>query len=214
MNLIPTSLQEWAWIAAIAAPSGLLYAIATGIPRRIWRYLSAPVKAHFAGVRQMVSDVSAMKSELAVVKGEVTAIKTRVDAELGPNGGSSMRDAVSRIAAWQAAILDQQPKPMFSTDTNGRFIEVNRPFEVLTGYASVDLYGMGWVNVIHQDDQEMFMTFWLHALKDQRIARRALRLETSDGRIVPVSIEAKPMRPYPKAASLGLFGTVDVESAA
>ncbi len=181
------TLQEWAWLAAIVAPSGIVYALVRPALLRLWRWATAPIVDHFRGVHRMVATVDRME-------GEVTQIKRRVEAELGPNGGGSMKDQVTVIAARQAAIFDSMARPAFQADATGRFVSVNRAFEMLTGYPARDLLGMGWVNLIHQDHVEAFMVAWNHTIRDGRMLRRECVLVKASGDELSVCVDAVPVK--------------------
>lgn len=183
---MPT-LQEWTWVAAIVAPSGALYWLARPVAVAAWRRLVRPVGAFIVGLNRTIATVERME-------GEVTQIKRRVEAELGPNGGGSMKDQVTVIAARQAAIFDSMARPAFQADATGRFVSVNRAFETMTGYPSRDLLGMGWVNLIHQEQVEAFMLAWDHTIRDGRILRRECVLVKASGDEVMVCVDAVPVK--------------------
>lgn len=183
---MPT-LQEWAWIAAIVAPSGALYWLARPVALTAWRVVAAPVRVFITGLHRTIATVER-------IEGEVTQIKRRVEAELGPNGGGSMKDQVTVIAARQAAIFDSMSRPAFQADATGRFVSVNRAFEMMTGFPSRDLMGMGWVNLIHQDQVEGFMLAWEHTIRDGRQLRREVVIVKATGDELMVCIDAVPVR--------------------
>lgn len=184
---LPTT-DELQWLGAILG--GIVAAFKTARPlarmsARAWR--SNPIRRHFAGVSQMVADVGAMR-------GEISEIRRRVEGELGPNGGGSMKDQVTVIAARQAAIFDSMSRPAFQADAAGKFVSVNRAFEAMTGYPARDLLEMGWVNLIHQDEVEEFMIAWHHAIEDGRILRRACAIVTASDVQLAVCVDAIPVK--------------------
>ena len=181
------TLKEWQLVLAVVAPGGALYWLARPVARHAWRLVATPVRTHYTGVQRMIAVVDRME-------GEVTQIKARVEAELGRNGGESMKDQVTAIVARQAAIFDSMSRPAFQADAAGRFISVNRAFEMMTGYPSRDLLGMGWVNLIHQAEVEDFMVAWDHTIADGRILRRNCVLVTAAGESVFVCVDAVPVK--------------------
>lgn len=187
---MPT-LQQLQWFGAIVAILVATYPVVRWLTRPVlvqaWRFVAVPVRAHFAGINRMVASVERME-------GEVTQIKRRVEAELGPNGGGSMKDQVTVIAARQAAIFDGMSRPAFQADASGRFVSVNRAFETLTGYPARDLLGKGWVNLIHQDQVEAFMLAWDHTIRDGRILRRDCVLVKASGDELMVCVDAVPVK--------------------
>lgn len=191
------TLQELQWIGAAVGIGVGAYTLLKPIVPSLWRLLGAhtwrPIVAHFGGIHQMIQTVAHMDGEISELRHETTAIKTRVEAELGPNGGSSLKDQVTMIAARQAAIFDGQARAAFQADRAGRFTSVNRAFEQLVGYPQRDLLGMRWVNLLHQDDAEAFMVVWQHAISDGRILRRTCRIVTASDVTLSVSIDAVPI---------------------
>lgn len=170
-------------VTEIAAAVGVVYAAARPLALRAWK----PIASHFDGVHRMVRGFDTMQ-------GEITSIKTRVDSELGPNGGSSLKDQVTTIAARQAAIFDGMQRPAFQADAEGKFLTVNRAFENLTGYPARDLVGMGWVNLLHQDQVEAFMVAWRHAISDGRILRRECLMVKANDEEISVCVDAVPVK--------------------
>lgn len=181
------TVESWWLAAAVVFPGGALYWLTRPLAVKAWRLVSTPVRLHFLGVQRMVKAVDRME-------GEIQQIRRRVEGELGPNGGGSMKDQVTVIAARQAAIFDSMARPAFQADAAGRFVSVNRAFEVMTGYPSRDLLGMGWVNLIHQDQVETFMVAWEHTIRDGRILRRECVLVKANGDELMVCVDAVPVK--------------------
>lgn len=195
------SLQEMQWYVAAVA----LATAAWKLLPWLWRSRLGwtPVATFFRSAQRLFDEVAQMKVE-------ISAIRRRVDAELGPNGGGSLKDQVTLIAARQTAIFDGMARPAFEANASGNFISVNRAFELLTGYRTPELLDMGWVNVVHQDDVERFMIAWQHAIRDRRILRWSCRLVTADDKTIEVCIDAMPMRASsPSSGVLGWYGTLE-----
>jgi PAS domain S-box-containing protein len=196
---MPTTLQEWAWLGAIVGAVITLVVFLRPLALRLWMRVTSSTRAFFYRIE------SAM---------------LRVESELGPNGGGSMRDRITSIdrrtretAAIQRAMFAAWDKPVFQTDPLGNFTTVNREVEQLTGYAERDLFGMGWVNVIHPEDSDEFMRSWRYAIHDRRIFRRTCRLLTERGQVVTVCVDMKPMRDNVDGV-LGWVGSMEREDAA
>ena len=184
------SLLELQWIGAALASVVALISISKAAPAviaGIRRWTWGPVVDHFRGVHAMIGDVGLMR-------GEISSIKQRVDAELGHNGGSSLKDQVTKISARQAAIFDSMQRPAFQASADGTFVTVNRAFETLTGYPARDLFGMGWVNLLHQGDADAFMVAWHHAIDDGRIMRRECRMVKANGEEITVCADTIPVK--------------------
>lgn len=187
-------VESWWLPAAVVLPGGALYWAARPLALRAWALAAKPVREHFLGVRRMMAAVDRME-------GEIQQIKRRVDAELGPNGGGSMKDQVAGmkdqvavIASRQIAVFEAGERPAFQADASGRFKSVNRAFEKLSGYPARDVLGKGWINLIHQDDVEAFMAAWEHAIRDGRILRRECVMVTAAGDSITICIDAIPVK--------------------
>jgi len=185
-------------VTKIAASVAAVYPIARWVSVRAWR----PVASHFNGVHRMVAGFDTMQ-------GEISAIKSRIDAELGTNGGGSIKDQVTLIAARQEAIFDAQNRPSFQADAHGNFSSVNRAFERRTGFPARDLLGKGWVSLLHPDDVEDFMEVWAHMVKDGRRLRRSCRIVTADGTTVAISVNATPVKRKGTAVAIEWQGDFD-----
>lgn len=186
---LPT-LQEIQWFTAIGAACGAAYPLARWLTRKGW----IPVRAFFVGLHRVIAGFDTMQ-------GEVSQIRRRVESELGPNGGGSLKDQVTHIAerqaifdARQAAIFDGMKRPAFTTDANGNFISVNRAFETMTGYPARHLLGKGWVNLLHQDEVEDFMVAWEHTIRDGRMLRRSCRIVTAADIELDICVDAVPVK--------------------
>jgi len=146
-----------------------------------------------------------------------------VEKELG-NGGKSMKDKVSRIDrmtarvdARQIALMAALPEPMFWTDDKGGFEMVNRSLEDLSGFSRAHLMGMEWVSAIHPADRVRVVKEWLSpddgAVKHQRQWVSNFRLQTPNGRVEYVRVEAHPIRvSFGDEALVGWHGVVSTES--
>lgn len=130
----------------------------------------------------------------------------QINAELGTNGGKSIKDRVGRmdklmalVDARQVALMVALPEPMFWTDIDGDFTLVNRSLEDLTGFSRAHLMDSEWVNVIHPDDRIRIIKEWLGvedgAVKQLRAWLTTCRLvEPKTGVVTMVRIEAHPIR--------------------
>lgn len=182
--MLPT-LQELQWYVAAVA----LATAAWKVLPILWRtrFGWTPVAAHFCSIQRMASKVDRME-------GEIAAIRQRVDGELGTNGGGSLKDQVTLIAAHQSALFDAQIRASFQADVKGNFISVNRAFERRTGFPARDLLGMGWANLLHPADFKAFMEAWEVAVEEGFALRRSCRIVTADNVIVTISVDAAPVK--------------------
>jgi PAS domain S-box-containing protein len=106
-----------------------------------------------------------------------------IRAELHPNGGSSLRDAVNRI---DRRTKDMEPSirrlnishevltevvdvPFFRSDANGNTTYCSNSLCRLAGMSSSKEYmGMNWLTYVHEDDLEHAREGWLSAIKEKR----------------------------------------------
>lgn len=147
----------------------------------------------------------------------------RMNKELGPNGGASIKDQVNRIDrltarvdARQVALMASLPEPMFWTDANGEFEMANRAMEDLTGFSRAHLMGMEWVSAVHPLDQTRVSKEWIGpddgAVKQKRAWITNCRILTQSGKILQVHIEAHPVREsFGDHLLVGWHGVVAVE---
>lgn len=161
---------------------------------------------------------------LVAVSKRLIRVFVRIEYEFGENGGGSMRDRVATMttsltqivhenrqqSARLMALMGAMPYPIFETCDEGRFTFANRALEHLTGLSLAQLEGMGWVNAIHGDDREAFLTKWEHAVKDQREFVEACRfVRRTDGRLFWVTVSANPKPENERPAGGGWHGHVD-----
>lgn len=114
-------------------------------------------------------------------------------AELSPNGGTSIKDAIGRIETRQL-VQEQRTKALdndakfgiWECDEYGRCIYVNRTYQRITGMQKEDLLGFGWINAIYLDDRQTMLSNWELTLKHQREFYGEFRVEQSDGKLIQV----------------------------
>lgn len=85
----------------------------------------------------------------------------RIDSELRPNGGGSIRDAIDRVELRQVvasrvqdALLVDQGVGCMQFDTAGACKDVNRGMCYLTGRPVPDLIGHGWLDAIDESERK------------------------------------------------------------
>lgn len=95
------------------------------------------------------------KSVLTQLVADVKAIRDQVN----PNGGTSMRDSITRIEEQQ--LVDGEMRrayqhyvnvPFWEADPHGMILWANGAFAKLLGVATEDLKGEGWMGMIHESD--------------------------------------------------------------
>lgn len=113
-----------------------------------------------------------------------------IDAELRPNGGSSLRDRVdglvikvSEVAdgleladarAW--AIVSTAKNPTWESNDIGECVRANSAYLELVGRSRDDIAINGWENIIHKDDQMRVWREWNDAVKQRRTFESSYRI--------------------------------------
>ena len=128
-------------------------------------------------------------------------------AELKPNSGSTLRDAIedlrqktSDLYAGQGmltskfiAILDQPSNPpIFETDSIGRCTWASASYLNMTGRPFSEINGYGWTNAIHPEDLQDVRREWELAVNQQRVFEYTYRFMHVDGKITKVHCKAVP----------------------
>lgn len=91
----------------------------------------------------------------------------RIESELRPNGGDSLRDIVDNISrkqsdfdAFLTASLNIHEDAVFRTDAEGRVIFTNRAHQRLTGFSPNESLGDGWINYLAPHERERMIKIW------------------------------------------------------
>lgn len=104
----------------------------------------------------------------------------KIYSEITPNHGSSIKDKVNKIekrlndqnesidkiSKRQYWILDNEPRCLFETDDEGRFLWVNKRFKDLIKREDEFILGFGWKNIIHDDDRDAMVDKFFSCIKD------------------------------------------------
>lgn len=156
----------------------------------------------------------------------IALIPEKVDEltkEVKPNGGSSLRDVVDRVAGSLATLRDsvdmlalrQSTKwkltsglPGWESDERGRCISANLELCTLVGRPEEDIKGSNWKNMIHYDDMPHVFSEWARIVSDSSDFDVDARYIKPDGTVLPVRIRARAMNVNGKA--VGWIGVVEV----
>ena len=104
------------------------------------------------------------KMEMPVILKTIDGRLKRVEYELSPNGGGSMKDSLKIIKAEIEAANWLSPRPIFRCTSNGANIFVNEAYCHLCGVTATDLMRLGWRNFSADTDQmDDFYRRWLIA---------------------------------------------------
>ncbi len=106
-----------------------------------------------------------------------------------------------------AAANDASPLGLFRTDPDGNCTYVNRTYEEMSGLATAQAMGDGWVRAIHPEDRLKVFQAWGHATGEHASYQGAYRFRHDNGRIVWVSMKTAPI--VVDGAVEGYVGSVD-----
>lgn len=137
-----------------------------------------------------------------------------IRSELSPNGGSSLKDQVTKIAMRmdisdqiRRVLADGRELALFETDASGSCVWVNGTYSRLVGMPPAAFQGFGWVNAIHPDDRERISEEWEFAVDQQREFRGLVRLFDAADVVHAMHCSATPLRSNGKL--VGYFGQME-----
>jgi PAS domain S-box-containing protein len=137
--------------------------------------------------------------------------------ELRPNGGGSLRDAVSRIETQTAVALGRIDIVMsamgdqvaaYEADGSGLFVWTSRGYCALVGRPPNELLGWGWIVGLHPEDADHVRENWRSSVEDRRVFEHRFRMMRADGEPVPVISRAGPI--FVAGRLVGWSGLVSV----
>jgi PAS domain S-box-containing protein len=99
-------------------------------------------------------------------------------------GGTAGRRKVRRKAPSRDLFRDvaeAAPLMVWMSDSRGRVVYVNRPWEEFTGRTPVGAIGNGWTANVHDEDRRTFLETYRSALAARQPFKTELRLRRSDG---------------------------------
>lgn len=98
-----------------------------------------------------------------------------VKAEVKPNGGGSMADAVNRIEEqihilnyWMTAFQNLYEKPIFKADNLGHNVWANNSYLKLVGASLPEVEGHGWLSYVEDNERPKVSLEWESAVKEGR----------------------------------------------
>ena len=118
-------------------------------------------------LRQVVGFATDMQSKLDTI--------AMLSQELRPNGGTSLKDAVTRIESNMATMQAKMQVMFRHSDVNafeanilGEWTCVTGDFADRVGFEDEQLLGFGWMNAIHPEDQDRVYREWIKAIEQNR----------------------------------------------
>lgn len=140
----------------------------------------------------------------------------RAIAELSPNGGSSIKDAINRIdtrgevtSARTLAIQDTSPIPVYECDPNGSNRYVNHALCELFGLDAAEMRGNGWLEGIEPEDRQSAFEVWHQAVVNNvPYEHEYVVVNQRTGERIKCRTIARAMR-NGKGEIIGFHGTVE-----
>jgi PAS domain-containing protein len=219
MSELPPTKDAFDWITAAGAAAVVVWGaikLLRGGLVAMWNAVKSipSIARAFVALPQLV--------EQSQKQAAMEQIIARIHKEVTPNGGASLRDAVSRqgielTAALQAqaqglrrvesavAVLsnshrvayDMQGRgAVFECDPEGLNSYTNHVYQQWTGRSESQLMGMGWVSCIFLEDREGVRDEWESAVEDGREFRMRYRLVDAAQQPFRVEAHASPVRDH------------------
>lgn len=127
-----------------------------------------------------------------------------IQAQLGPNGGTSMFDMVkqtnakvialsfevNRAKALQWVFAEGLVTPMWEADADGFCVRVNHAMGRLVDRAPSDLLGSGWENIICLKERKRVSDEWFDAVKKGRAYEDTFKVVSRSGQMYQVEAVA------------------------
>ena len=133
--------------------------------------------------------------------------------ELRPNGGSSLKDQLSRIEnsvdlldVKVAAVALATNVGYWESDKLGRAVEIGRSLCSILGRSESEIKGSNWVSIMHPQDRESVKEEWDNAVEDSRNFEMTYRFIKPDGSIQKVKGSSHPILKNNELT--GFFGTL------
>lgn len=181
---------------------GIFIAVTTAITLIFGKAALIKIRAWGKGIwKALTYPISGTKRELDILKTKQDSLATKLDfiiSQLSPNGGSSLRDAVTRLEKHQriaeskmAQYLDTKDAAIFETNELGLYTWVSRSYESLVGRPKSDLLNYGWTVVIVAEDLDSVRHEWSLAIQQKRIFESSYRID-KHGKIIRCKCKAIP----------------------
>lgn len=185
---------------------GWITGIITGLGIITSKVVTPAISSAFEGATsfiQVVQDAARLievhrNIDLPKLANEVSSIR----AELLPNGGSSVRDAINRMedrgirtdrVNW--AVRQDGPVGTFICDKEGSNRDVNRSYCRWLGVGAEDLLGHGWRNYVLRGEVNHFVDQeWQDAFHQGREVEFILHMRTVQGTVLELDIKAHPIQ--------------------
>lgn len=168
------------------------------------------MKKVYDWIMVQINTINNIQTSIAKIDADVGFLKK----ELQHNGGSSLKDYVSRLETElikqekrQKALIQDLVYGAFETDSTGKVIYVNRTYCRITGRTPDELIGSGWLNCISSEKREDIDKKWDTTIKENRELHETFSFIIPTGGTIEVMFSVTPMFNR-KNVLIGYFGTV------
>ena len=142
---------------------------------------------------------------------KLAARVARIEEAVGPNGGKSLIDGMTRLEISNAfihhAVAMDQPHPTFRTDAAGQCSWVNDKYSELVGLPAERLLGNGWISCIAEPDRDRVTTEWERCVEYRRVFRMRFNMVLADAALMQVHCTALPVQA--RGDLQGFFGRLE-----
>lgn len=160
----------------------------------VWKFVLVKI---YRFIKIKISEYKDMRTEHLALMDTMKVIAK----EFSPNGGSSIKDAISSIERnlnllWekQKTIMAVQGMAVFEANPEGLCTYVNRHYCDISNFSQEECLGNGWINAVHPDDRQKVFTEWNDAVKQQREFKTKYRFLSNTGEISEVIGHAFPLK--------------------
>jgi PAS domain S-box-containing protein len=171
------------------------------------RYIVWPFVRHYRATMQGFAQIAKFNERLtnqeanyARRNDELDRKLNRILAELRPNGGTSLRDAVDRMSVEVAGIRGVQRKlvndsltPSFQCDPIGDCIFANEAYMAIVGRERTEVMGTNWLNCIEPEDRDRVQRAWEDCIYNRRRFELRYRYVQPNGKTTSAFCRAEPI---------------------
>lgn len=187
--LLQSFLEHWAAIAvSLTTICGIIY----GSYRGFKKYWKQNLR------NKVLNAISHFVNDLPISQ-RFTVLENFVTAELKPNHGSSLRDAIDRIEEKLAflkvmhdLVSDNMGMAYWIVDKNSESVYASKTFLDLLHIQSTEMIGFGWKSFVDNGETQDFTDLLKSSIQDKREFRSLVELMKNNGEKISVKIHAYP----------------------
>jgi len=187
-------------LEAIAFETALVAGIITSVGV-IYQKAIKPTIDHIHKVSGLMKDIEEVVEQHKNLDFPTLVVDVRkIIADIKPNSGSSLREAVDRIESRSImmertceAFHQDGPVALFRCTTDGRNIDVNRTYCRLLKCTKEELTGYGWRNFLRASVDPSYDDVWRPSFEEGREVEFSIEFKDSDGNPVDLDVHAYPI---------------------